>query len=203
MPAARYAPPYVPHYRNYPRIWLGCQDFAESSEGWRRRVSGHGARLITTLVCFCCSCVRWRAAPGGDRGWCLGPAACRPPCPRTRSCADPDPTVDRLNPQRRTAPAACASGGVPPRRSPPGSFRCLPAARRTITNTQCPGYRTAEPSDCPPWASRYERPAASRSRPVTAFRDRPRPGLTGRGRPRPSPTARLPYFLSLRTLSSW
>ena len=92
--------------------------------------------------------------------------------------ADPCPTVDRLNTQRRTAPAACASGGVPPKRSPPGSARCLPAARRTITNTQCPGYRTAEPSDSPPWASRYERPTAS------PFASPDGPSAIGHGRTR-------------------
>jgi hypothetical protein len=153
----------------------------------RRPVGRNPAATELHFVCF--------FSTDGVPGW--PPAACHYPVgmlaggsclgtsrPEGRHCPSFDPlplaraaeASPHLRTRRRNAPAACASGGVPPRRSPPGSFRCLPAARRTITNTQCSGYRTAEPSDRPPWASRYERPAAC----PAASRDGP-PRLTTAG----------------------
>jgi hypothetical protein len=59
--------------------------------------------------------------------------------------------------------------------------------RGAIANTQCPGYRTAEPSDSPPWASRYAHAPAPRSRPAAADRDPTRPVPTRRGRAQQGP----------------
>lgn len=142
-----------------PRLILHWFVFLPASAGWEVRAPLRGRSLVPR-------------AHGLKAGG-LSFAFLRRPCR----------TDDHLNSQRRNAPAACASGGVPPRRSPPGSFRCLPAAGRTITNTQCPGYRTAEPSDRPPWASRYERPAAS---PFASRDGLPRMVPVGPGWPRPA-----------------
>jgi len=70
--------------------------------------------------------------------------------------------------------------------------------RGAITNTQRPGYRTAEPSDSPPRGSRYAPTAAPRSGPVTACSDRSRTDPAGRGRSRPWRSPRPPYFPALR-----
>jgi len=52
--------------------------------------------------------------------------------------------------ERRTLALRQAAGGLAPEPFPQSL-----SPQESITNTQCPGYRTAQPSDSPPWASRY------------------------------------------------
>ena len=74
---------------------------------------------------------------------------------RVRRDDEPRTVVGIL--KRRERPRAPDARPAASRRraNPPEPFPQSLPPQEPITNTQCPGYRTAQPSDSPPWASRY------------------------------------------------
>ena len=115
------------------------------------------------LCCFVCVLLfpAKCGAPVGKKDlicdrWCLGPIDLKVDGPSFAS----EGTTSHGRWSEYKAEGTPASAGARPaasrrRANPPEPFPQSLPPQEPITNTQCPGYRTAQPSDSPPWASRY------------------------------------------------